>query len=60
MVGTGVVPVFYGPSLEVSKKAAAACVERGDHAWEVFSQLERYCAKELPEPILEVARELRR
>ena len=48
MVGTGVVPVFYDPSIEVSKKVAAACVEggvplleftnRGDHAWEVFSR----------------------
>src|SRR5436853_7158997 len=25
MVGTGVVPVFYDPSIEVSKKVAAAC-----------------------------------
>ena len=64
MVGTGVVPVFYDPSIEVSKKVAAACVEggvplleftnRGDHAWEVFSQLERFCAKELPRLILGV------
>ena len=64
MVGTGVVPVFYDPGIEVSKKVAAACVEggvplleftnRGDHAWEVFSELERYCAKELPELILGV------
>jgi 2-dehydro-3-deoxyphosphogluconate aldolase/(4S)-4-hydroxy-2-oxoglutarate aldolase len=64
MIGTGMVPVFYDPSVEVAKKVAAACVEggvplleftnRGDHAWEVFTELERYCAKELPELILGV------
>lgn len=64
MIETGMVPVFYDPSIEVSKKVAAACVEggvplleftnRGDHAWEVFSELERYCAKELPQLILGV------
>jgi 2-dehydro-3-deoxyphosphogluconate aldolase/(4S)-4-hydroxy-2-oxoglutarate aldolase len=27
---------------------------RGDHAWEVFTELERYCARELPELILGV------
>ena len=62
MIGTGMVPVFYDPSAEVSRRVAAACVEggcplleftnRGDHAWEVFSELERYCARELPQLIL--------
>jgi len=60
----GVVPVFYHPDINVAKQVAAACVEggcpileftnRGDHAWEVFSELERYCAKELPQLILGV------
>ena len=56
MIETGMVPVFYDASIEVARRVAAACVEggcplleftnRGDHAWEVFSELERYCAKE--------------
>ena len=64
MIGTGLVPVFYHPKLEVAKEVAAACMaggcqlleftNRGDHAWEVFNELEKYCAKELPEMILGV------
>jgi 2-dehydro-3-deoxyphosphogluconate aldolase/(4S)-4-hydroxy-2-oxoglutarate aldolase len=61
---TGMVPVFYHPDVAVAKEVAAACVaggcplleftNRGDHAWETFSELERYCARELPELILGV------
>jgi 2-dehydro-3-deoxyphosphogluconate aldolase/(4S)-4-hydroxy-2-oxoglutarate aldolase len=64
MVGTGVVPVFYDPDLEVAKQVAAAVLaggcplleftNRGDHAWEVFSALEKHCARELPGLILGV------
>ncbi len=64
MIETGVVPVFYHPSVEVAREVAAACVaggvplleftNRGDHAWEVFSELERHCARALPELILGV------
>jgi 2-dehydro-3-deoxyphosphogluconate aldolase/(4S)-4-hydroxy-2-oxoglutarate aldolase len=64
MVATGMVPVFYDPSLEVAKSVAKACADggcnlleftnRGDHAWEVFTELDRYCAKDLPELILGV------
>jgi 2-dehydro-3-deoxyphosphogluconate aldolase / (4S)-4-hydroxy-2-oxoglutarate aldolase len=64
MIETGVVPVFYHPSVEVAREVAAACMaggvplleftNRGDHAWEVFSELERYCARELPDLILGV------
>jgi 2-dehydro-3-deoxyphosphogluconate aldolase/(4S)-4-hydroxy-2-oxoglutarate aldolase len=64
MLETGLVPVFYHPNLEVAREVAAACVaggcplleftNRGDHAWEVFTELERYCARELPELILGV------
>jgi 2-dehydro-3-deoxyphosphogluconate aldolase / (4S)-4-hydroxy-2-oxoglutarate aldolase len=64
MVETGVVPVFYDPRIEVAREVAGACVaggcnlleftNRGDHAWEVFNELERYCAKELPQIILGV------
>ena len=62
MIETGMVPVFYSPDVEVARKVAAACIaggcrlleftNRGDHAWEVFTELERYCARELPELIL--------
>ena len=64
MIDTGMVPVFYHPDIEVARKVAGACMaggcplleftNRGDHAWEVFTELERYCAKELPELVLGV------
>src|SRR5579862_920861 len=64
MVESGMVPVFYDPDLEVAKAVAGAIwaggcpllefTNRGDHAWEVFSQLERYCAREMPGMILGV------
>ena len=64
MMDTGMVPVFYHASFEVARDVATACytggckllefTNRGDHAWEVFNQLERYCAKELPDMILGV------
>ena len=64
MVETGMVPVFYHPDINVAKQVAAAVVaggcplleftNRGDHAWEVFSELDRYCARELPGLILGV------
>ena len=64
MIETGMVPVFYNADIEVAKKVAAAVfaggcpllefTNRGDHAWEVFTDLERYCAKELPAMILGV------
>ena len=59
---TGAVPVFYHRNLETAKKIVAACsagglrvlefTNRGDFAWEVFSELEKYCASELPGAIL--------
>ncbi|HET6427872.1 MAG TPA: bifunctional 4-hydroxy-2-oxoglutarate aldolase/2-dehydro-3-deoxy-phosphogluconate aldolase [Phycisphaerae bacterium] len=64
MVDVGVVPVFYNPDIEVARnivKAVAAggatvveFTNRGDHAWEVFTALERFCAAELPEVALGV------
>jgi 2-dehydro-3-deoxyphosphogluconate aldolase/(4S)-4-hydroxy-2-oxoglutarate aldolase len=64
MYETGLVPVFYNADLEVAKEVARACVNggarileftnRGDHAVEVFSQLERYCRTQLPDLILGV------
>lgn len=64
IIDTGLVPVFYDPDVEVAKKVARACLEggcrlleftnRGDHASEVFSALETYSRKELPELIVGV------
>ena len=64
IVDTGMVPVFYSPNLEVAQKVAAAVAaggcplleftNRGDHAWEVFTELERFCAREVPNLILGV------
>ena len=59
---TKVVPVFYDPSLEVAIEVASACyrggikilefTNRGDLAWEVFKDLEKYCKENLPEMVL--------
>jgi len=64
MLGTGMVPVFYSPDINVAREVAGACVaggcpileftNRGDHAWEVFTELERFAAKELPQLVLGV------
>ena len=64
MIDTGLIPVFYHADIAVVRKVAAAVfaggcpllefTNRGDHAWEVFSELERHCAKEQPELILGV------
>lgn len=64
IVEQGVVPVFYNPDLEVTKQVVHACAKggsrvfeftnRGDHAFEVFTELEKYCARELPDMILGV------
>ena len=64
MVEVGVIPVFYNPDPELARgiisacrKGGARCVEftnRGDHAFEIFSELERTFAKQDPEAILGV------
>jgi 2-dehydro-3-deoxyphosphogluconate aldolase / (4S)-4-hydroxy-2-oxoglutarate aldolase len=64
MVETGLIPVFYSPEIEIAERVAGACMDggchlleftnRGDHAWEVFSALERHCLRELPNLILGV------
>lgn len=61
---TGVVPVFYHADAEIGKKILKACYDggarvfeftnRGDYAHEVFTELTKYAAKELPEMILGV------
>ena len=55
---TGLVPLFYHPALETSKKVLKACYDggarlmeftaRGDFAHEVFGELTKYAIKELP------------
>lgn len=64
MAETGMIPVFYHKEIETCKKVLKACYEggvrvfeftnRGDYAHEVFSELNKYAAKELPEMILGV------
>lgn len=64
IISTGLVPVFYNPSAEVSKQVARAIqaggcnllefTNRGDFAPEVFRELAQYCAAEVPEMILGV------
>jgi 2-dehydro-3-deoxyphosphogluconate aldolase/(4S)-4-hydroxy-2-oxoglutarate aldolase len=64
IVDTGLVPVFYNGDLEVSKQIVAACAaggarvveftNRGDRAWNVFTQLVEWAAKAQPAVILGV------
>jgi len=64
MYDLGLVPVFYNSDIEQAKKIVTAVgnggcplvefTNRGDHAWEVFTQLEEFCRCELPEMILGV------
>lgn len=64
MYDISVVPVFYHPDFETSKNVVAAIsrggcklvefVNRGDHAFEVFSELDRHFAKADPTLILGV------
>lgn len=58
----GLIPVFYNADIETAKKIVKACAEggavciemtnRGDHAIEVFTALEKYCSESFPEVIL--------
>ncbi len=64
MKETGMVPVFYHPDLETCKKVVKACYDggvrvfeftnRGDFAHEIFSELNKYAIKELPDMIMGV------
>ncbi|WP_396636849.1 bifunctional 4-hydroxy-2-oxoglutarate aldolase/2-dehydro-3-deoxy-phosphogluconate aldolase [Maribacter sp. R77961] len=57
MKETGMVPLFYHPDIELGKKVLKACYDggarlmeftaRGDFAFEVFSELNKYAIKEL-------------
>src|SRR5690625_4699402 len=64
MESTGLVPLFYHDDIEVSKRVLHACYDggarlleftnRGDFAHEVFGELNKFAASELPEMILGV------
>lgn len=64
MESTGLVPLFYHDDLEVSKEVLRACyrggarllefTNRGDFAHEVFGELNKFAARELPKMILGV------
>jgi 2-dehydro-3-deoxyphosphogluconate aldolase/(4S)-4-hydroxy-2-oxoglutarate aldolase len=58
MYRTGIVPIFNHPDADICKQLLKACYEagvrvfeftnRGDYAHEVFSELNKYAARELP------------
>ncbi|MRH98998.1 bifunctional 4-hydroxy-2-oxoglutarate aldolase/2-dehydro-3-deoxy-phosphogluconate aldolase [Kriegella sp. EG-1] len=64
MKETGMVPLFYHPDIELGKKVLKACYDggarlleftaRGDFAFEVFKELNKYAVKELPGMIMGV------
>lgn len=64
MKNTGLVPLFYHPDIEIGRQVLKACyyggarllefTARGDFAFEVFSELNKYALKELPGMILGV------
>lgn len=64
MEETGFVPLFYHDNLEVCKEVLKACynggarllefTSRGDFAHEIFGELNKFAAKELPDMILGV------
>jgi len=64
MMETGMVPLFYHSDIEVAKKTLKACyhggarllefTSRGDFAYQIFDQLNKYVLAELPEMIMGV------
>ena len=58
----GLIPIFYNNDIEVSKNILRACADggavciemtnRGDGAIKVFSELAKYCEREIPDVIL--------
>lgn len=61
---TGMVPLFYHPDIEIGKKTLRACYDggarlieftsRGDFAFEIFGELNKFALKELPGMIMGV------
>ncbi len=64
MAEQGMVPLFYHSDLDICKKVIKACYQggarlleftsRGDYAHEIFGELNKFCASELPEMIMGV------
>ncbi len=64
MAEQGMVPLFYHADLAICKQVVAACysggarllefTNRGDFAHEVFGELNKYCASEMPDMMLGV------
>ena len=64
MKESGMVPLFYHPDIELRKKILQACYDggarlmeftaRGDFAFEVFSELNKYAVNNLPGMIMGV------
>ncbi|MBD1262391.1 bifunctional 4-hydroxy-2-oxoglutarate aldolase/2-dehydro-3-deoxy-phosphogluconate aldolase [Maribacter polysiphoniae] len=64
MKETGMVPLFYHPDIELGKKVLKACYDggarlmeftsRGDFAFEIFGELNKYAIAELPGMIMGV------
>ncbi len=64
IIDTGLVPIFYNQDVEVARKIVAACVaggarvveftNRGDFAFQVFTELSRYFVQAEPNVILGV------
>ena len=64
MMESGMVPLFYHSDVEVAKKTLKACYQggarlleftsRGDFAYQIFDQLNKYVLTELPEMIMGV------
>ena len=64
MIESGLVPVFYHKDLEIVKRVAGAVAKggarvleftnRGDFAYQIFSELSKWCEKEMPELIIGV------
>ena len=64
MKETGMVPLFYHPNIELGKNVLKACYDggarlmeftaRGDFAYEVFLELNKYAINNLPGMILGV------
>ena len=64
MMETGMVPLFYHSDVEVAKETLKACYQggarlleftsRGDFAYQIFDQLNKYVLAELPEMIMGV------
>ena len=64
MTETGLVPVFYNGDIAVAKEVLTACAEggvqvieftnRGDRAWNTFTELIAFCEADMPELILGV------